>query len=70
MAKRDRILIIHTADEVDPPKKINKLSCLFSKTRTGLNVVDSDGVTATLFGAPLASGDGERTPSIIATVHG
>ena len=64
MVKRDRTLIRNTSDEVDPPKKRNKLSRLFSETRTGLNVVDSDGVTATLCGAPLASGDGEHTPPL------
>ena len=61
MAKRDRTLIINTSDGVEPPKKINKLSCLFPETRTGLDLVDSDGVTATLFAVPAASGGGERT---------
>ena len=61
MTKRDRTLIINTSDEDEPPKKINTLPCLSPKTRTGLDLVDSDGVSATRFGVPAASGGGERT---------
>ena len=51
VTKRDRTLK-NTSDEVEPPKKVNKLSVLCPETGTGLGLVDSDAVTATLFGEP------------------